>query len=431
MPRLTSALLCLALGLAPARADLVALATDRGEIVVELDRERAPATAANFLRYVEAGKYDGGRFHRTVRPDNQPGDKVKIAVVQAGIAPGEKEFAPVALERTSATKLKHLDGTISMARDGPDTATGDFFLCVGDQPALDFGGKRNPDGQGFAAFGRVVRGMDVVRAVNAAKADGQALKPAVRILSARRLLPRLVAHRGLAREAPENTLAAFGACLPLRLGFELDVRRGKDGTLVVLHDDHVGRTTDGKGKLDSFALAELQKLDAGRWFSPDFAGQRVPTLAEVFALVARLGRADTLVAVDLKVEDVEADVVRLANEQGVLSKLAFIGTAIDSPAVRRRLRAADAKASAAALAQTGDDLGKALEAKDADWAYLRFVPSPEQARRARAAGKKILVVGKAVAGREPDNWDAARRAGVDAILTDHPLDCRRHWRGEK
>ena len=132
--------------------------------------------------------YDGGRFHRTVTPDNQPDNKVKIEVIQAGINPdkAKDEFAPIKLERTRDTGLTHKDGTISMARDGPDTATSDFFICVGDQPELDFGGKRNPDGQGFAAFGRVVKGMDVVKKIQQSPADGQTLKPPVKIVTARR-----------------------------------------------------------------------------------------------------------------------------------------------------------------------------------------------------------------------------------------------------
>jgi peptidyl-prolyl cis-trans isomerase A (cyclophilin A) len=166
----------------------VVLQTELGEIEVELDAAKAPATTANFLKYVERKFYDGGAFHRTVRADNQPRDKVRIGVVQAGIDPKRQkdELPPIKLERTRDTKLAHKDGTISMARDGPDTATSDFFLCVGDQPELDFGGKRNPDGQGFAAFGRVVRGMDVVRKIQAAPADGQKLAPPVKILKARR-----------------------------------------------------------------------------------------------------------------------------------------------------------------------------------------------------------------------------------------------------
>jgi peptidyl-prolyl cis-trans isomerase A (cyclophilin A) len=160
----------------------VVIQTDLGNIEVEIDTVHAPLTATNFLRYVDLGFYRFGRFHRTVRADNQADSKVKIAVVQAGLdSLRVKDFPPIKLERTNVTKLLHKDGTISMARDGPDTATSDFFICVGDQPALDYGGKRNPDGQGFAAFGRVVLGMDVVRKINAAPAKGQALDPAVRI----------------------------------------------------------------------------------------------------------------------------------------------------------------------------------------------------------------------------------------------------------
>jgi peptidyl-prolyl cis-trans isomerase A (cyclophilin A) len=167
----------------------VALDTPDGRIVLELDAARAPETTANFLKYVDGGFYDGGRFHRTVTPGNQRGNKVKIEVIQGGVAP-EKEakgFPPIGLERTSKTGLSHRDGTISMARDGPDTATSDFFICVGPQPELDFGGKRNPDGQGFAAFGRVVQGMDVVRKIQRSAAQGQTLTPPVLIKRARRL----------------------------------------------------------------------------------------------------------------------------------------------------------------------------------------------------------------------------------------------------
>jgi peptidyl-prolyl cis-trans isomerase A (cyclophilin A) len=166
----------------------VLVRTDKGDIVVELDA-RAPATTANFLKYVDARFYDGGQFHRTVRADNQPKDKVKIGVVQGSVnaKKAKEEFPPIKLERTSKTGLAHKDGTISMARDGPDTATSDFFLCVGDQPALDFGGKRNPDGQGFAAFGKVVKGMDVVKKIQSAPAKGQALSPPFRIVRVMRV----------------------------------------------------------------------------------------------------------------------------------------------------------------------------------------------------------------------------------------------------
>ena len=174
-------------GVAEAPSPRVVLETALGEVELVVDVGRAPVTARNFLRYVEDGHYDGGRFHRTVTPENQPDGKVKIDVIQAGVAPSREkdDHAPIVLERTRDTGLLHRDGTVSMARDTPDSATSDFFVCVGDQPSLDFGGARSPDGQGFAAFGRVVRGMEVARRIWRSPAKGQALEPPVPILRAR------------------------------------------------------------------------------------------------------------------------------------------------------------------------------------------------------------------------------------------------------
>ncbi len=165
----------------------VLLETTLGEIELLVDVAHAPVTARNFLRTVEDGRYDGGRFHRTVTPENQPDKKVKIDVIQAGVAPGQEKLdgPPIPLERTRDTGLAHVDGAVSMARDTPDSATSDFFVCVGDQPSLDFGGARNPDGQGFAAFGRVARGMDVVRRIWRSPAKAQSLEPPVVIVGAR------------------------------------------------------------------------------------------------------------------------------------------------------------------------------------------------------------------------------------------------------
>ena len=179
---------------------LVRIETEQGAIVVAIDTVRAPVTAANFLRYVDGGHYAGGRFHRTVRrnPDNQPVSPVKIEVIQAGAARERAGFAPIRLERTSVTGLRHLDGVISMARLGPDTATSDFFICVGDQPELDFGGKRNPDGQGFAAFGRVVAGMEVVRRIHQSPVSEQALNPPVSIRRIQRVTPGVTVESPLA-----------------------------------------------------------------------------------------------------------------------------------------------------------------------------------------------------------------------------------------
>jgi peptidyl-prolyl cis-trans isomerase A (cyclophilin A) len=114
----------------------VRVQTELGDIVIEVDPVKAPITTANFLKYVDAGHYDGGVFHRTVKMDNQPESPVKIEVIQAGVNPDRaKEGSPaIALERTSVTGIRHTDGAVSMARGAPDSATSDWFICINDQP---------------------------------------------------------------------------------------------------------------------------------------------------------------------------------------------------------------------------------------------------------------------------------------------------------
>jgi peptidyl-prolyl cis-trans isomerase A (cyclophilin A) len=174
----------------PARGIVsVVIETAAGNISVDLDSAKAPITVTNFLRYVDAGSYNGGRFHRAVTMANQPNNAVKIEVIQAGPSqvPGTQRFPAIELERTSVTGITHKDGVISMARAGPNTATGDFFICINDQPSLDFGGARNPDGQGFAAFGRVTSGMDVVKKIQSSPLNNaQALTPPIAITRIRR-----------------------------------------------------------------------------------------------------------------------------------------------------------------------------------------------------------------------------------------------------
>ncbi len=177
----------------------VRVQTELGDIVLELDPKRAPGTTANFLRYVDAGHYDGGTFHRTVKMDNQPESPVKIEVIQAGVnADRTKDgFPAIPLERTSVTGLAHKDGAVSMARGAPDSAASGWFICINDQPSLDFGGARNPDGQGFAAFGRVVSGMDVVRKIQQAPSssnrtsntEAQRLTPPIKVVKVSRVTP--------------------------------------------------------------------------------------------------------------------------------------------------------------------------------------------------------------------------------------------------
>lgn len=133
--------------------------------------------------------------------------------------------------------------------------------------------------------------------------------------------PLIVAHRGLLLHAPENTLANFRACLELRLGFKFDVDKTKDGHLVCSHDGTVERTTNGTGNVADLTLQEIRSLDAGGWFDSKFAGEKIPAIDEVLKLVAEYSEHTVLIAVDLKAEEVEQDVVRLAEKHKVLYQL--------------------------------------------------------------------------------------------------------------
>lgn len=158
--------------------------TELGNITIELYPSKAPLTVANFLKYVDANLYDSSSFFRAVTLDNQPNNAVKIEVIQGGNVDSLKDFSPISMETTQQTGLLHKDGTISMARSTPASATSSFFICINNQPSLDYGGKRNPDGQGFAAFGKVIKGMDVVKKIQQLyPQQGQYFKPAVYILS--------------------------------------------------------------------------------------------------------------------------------------------------------------------------------------------------------------------------------------------------------
>ena len=172
---------------------LVRLETPLGVIDLAIDTKRAPITATNFLKYVDGGFYDGGRFHRATRADNYTPElpnRPMMEVIQAGINPARRKeaFPAIPLERTSVTGLEHVVGTVSMARTpAADSARSDFFICLDDQPSLDFGGRRFEDGQGAAAFGRVVAGMDVVRKIQQQPVEKQALTPPVAITKAARV----------------------------------------------------------------------------------------------------------------------------------------------------------------------------------------------------------------------------------------------------
>jgi len=169
---------------------VVRISTDFGDIDVELYDDKAPVTAANFLKYVDAGLYEDGQFFRIVTHDNDPNQPVwKINVIQGGMAPEneDKAFPPIEHETNDKSGILHTDGVISMARGGPGTASSSFFICINDQPSLDYGGERNSDKQGFAAFGKVISGMDVVREIYEQPFEAQRFTPVIAIHNVERV----------------------------------------------------------------------------------------------------------------------------------------------------------------------------------------------------------------------------------------------------
>ncbi len=177
-------LLCLTLlfGTAFGQENVYVIETVLGDIIFETYPKKAPITVKNFEVYEEKGDFNGASFYRVVRMDNQPNDSIRIEVIQGNFTANENSIGPIAHETNDKTGLLHKDGTVSMARSKPGSASVAFFICVNDQPSLDFGGMRNPDGQGFAAFGQVIDGMDVVRKIQAGDTDQQTLKDPVKIL---------------------------------------------------------------------------------------------------------------------------------------------------------------------------------------------------------------------------------------------------------
>lgn len=168
---------------------VIRISTGLGDIDCEIFEKQAPVTASNFLNYVSSGLFRGAGFYRVVNMQNQEGNKVKIEVIQGGMGFSDPQHRldPILHERTSETGILHQDGTLSMARDEPGTATSEFFICINKQPELDYGGNRNPDGEGFAAFGRVINGMDVVRKIQALPEKNQFLLEEVEIINIKRI----------------------------------------------------------------------------------------------------------------------------------------------------------------------------------------------------------------------------------------------------
>jgi len=241
--------------------------------------------------------------------------------------------------------------------------------------------------------------------------------------------PILVAHRGLLRHAPENTLPAFSTCLEMGIGFELDIRTTKDGHLVVIHDDTLGRTTNGPNKsVKEFTLKELKRFDAGFWFHPRFQGVTVPTLEETFQLIKRLKRDSTIIA--LNVKDVtaagERQFVKLVEEYRLFNEsFAFDQSAECS----QRLKKLNPELRIGANVNR-QSINARLKEGLLDVFLVTFVPTAEEVQHLHKHGKQAVYNfgGSGAARRNPKAWSLAKQSGLDGMLTDFPLECRLHWR---
>jgi glycerophosphoryl diester phosphodiesterase len=241
--------------------------------------------------------------------------------------------------------------------------------------------------------------------------------------------PIAIAHRGLLRHAPENTLPAFAVCLELGMGFELDIRTTKDGHLVVLHDDSVKRTTDGPARsVRDMTLAEIQQLDAGTWFGQSFAGLTVPTLEETLSLVKERKCGVTIIALNVKQlnRDGEAKLVALVEKYQLLEE----SFAFDQNAeMSHRLKLLNPKF------RIGQNVNRTsiqtrIDEDFLDVFLLTGTPTSEEVNLLHDQGKQALFnfAGNGEGRRNSSVWKQVQAAGIDGILTDYPLECRTAWR---
>lgn len=241
--------------------------------------------------------------------------------------------------------------------------------------------------------------------------------------------PIPVAHRGLLRHAPENTLPAFAACLDLGMGFELDIRTTSDGHLVVLHDDDIERTTDGPGRsVRDMTLEEIRRLDAGSWFDPAFAGVRIPTLEETLALVNTRKRGSTIIALNVKqiTPDGAANLVSLVEQYGLLDE----SFAFDQDSETSRLLKRLNPTFRIGQNVNRQSLDTRLQEDFLDVFLLTFAPTSAEVNLLHEHEKQVLFNfgGSGNARRNPEVWNQVRDAGIDGMLTDFPLECRLVWR---
>ncbi len=241
--------------------------------------------------------------------------------------------------------------------------------------------------------------------------------------------PVLIAHRGLLRHAPENTLPAFAVCLELAIGFELDVRTTKDGHLIVIHDDSIERTTNGPDRsVRQMTLEQVKQLDAGSWFDPAFSNVRVPTLEEVFALIKKRQRQPVIIALNIKqIEPAgEAKLVSLVEQYDLIDE----SFAFDQNAeMSRRLKKLNPNFR---IGQNVNrkNLAQRVQENFLDTFLVTFAPTSEEVQLIHKQGKQVIFnfAGPGEFRRNPKVWSLVRQAQIDGMLTDYPLECRTIWR---
>ena len=239
--------------------------------------------------------------------------------------------------------------------------------------------------------------------------------------------PALLAHRGLVRHCPENTLPAFAAAVELGLSIELDVYQTRAKQLVVIHDKTLDRTTNGSGEVTKMTLAEVRQLDAGSWFHSSYTGLKVPTLEEAFQLIRQRQRKPVTIALNMKVisPGIEANIAKLVEKHDLFDQLFVFGQPEDSS---QRFKQANPKLRTTEVKiYDSEHFSRALKNPLADCLWVGFIPSRDEMAHARKLGKQVWL-SLHIGAKRVDIWDQARASQMDGICTNWPLECRLHWR---
>lgn len=239
--------------------------------------------------------------------------------------------------------------------------------------------------------------------------------------------PLIFAHRGLAEFAPENTYPAHIAALTLGFGLEVDIRLAADGEIVIFHDYTLERLTGQDGQIEQLPLTAIRALDAGHKFDPLFAGEGIVTLSTLFDWVKQFSRLPISLLLDIKRDAalVTENVCAALAAADMVSQCILIGQVLQNVELRQQYQAREAEINQACLVPANEDWDTALNDRTANWLYTRWMPTSEQVAAAHEAGKQVLMSGPLVMRHEPGNWRHLLSVGVDALITDYPLDFAR------